>query len=684
MVEASASYTDSINYLEVAFSPQNQINDDIISQIGYFNIGDYIGDPRQRSSSAQLYPELNSLSEDYFKKYIKQYDLTDFVKLIKFFDNSLFKMIKDFIPVRTSLASGLVVKQHLLERNKYPQPQVSYENKIYTGSIDMVDISGGPGGVFNDLNAPAPEVRMEFSTVYDLNPLGQRAVTASLYSTIRGKIAEYEIPSGSIASASLKMYDGEKFYVEGKLNSPSFTSAPFIWSITPEDNQFNSPYIFIASAISFNNPSSNFEKLDFGSTPLLGDNVIYDEVNWEVNVNYLPKDTLYKQDVNFQRWDESFPSLIGEIPKLHDNQDEFYDGEFSGSVILVTNGELNEECNGVKNTQILPKIEYNIRLYGLDYGITGYGEVPWYTTPGDQAYDIGNFLSNSNNPLQGNISITKMKSGSIFPTYESPFYNQITESECEFIKISNFSKNGIDISNTTSNLSSISILYNSGPLNYKVLTILSSTPDYTCYQVTRPSSYPEPTSSSLHTVKIDMTGSLENRFNLFAPGGGVMTEATYSPITSISTNPYNFYNPTTGEININTYTQNPSSSFAAGPAFYDIEITGSITVTGGSELYAGIYPNENDNPITVTPTGSTTGDFSLKISNLDSQFPSILGYRFGIFTTDAFPLTASLDLTFSLIKIEPYSSTPYSASVGVEPFTLTKFQNTDCDVLLGK
>jgi hypothetical protein len=37
-------------------------------------------------------------------------------------------MIKDFIPARTSLASGIVIKQHLLERNKYPQPQVIQMN----------------------------------------------------------------------------------------------------------------------------------------------------------------------------------------------------------------------------------------------------------------------------------------------------------------------------------------------------------------------------------------------------------------------------------------------------------------------------------------------------------------------------------------------------------------------------
>ena len=60
--EASASYTPHINLLEVAFSPQNEINDDIIGQLGYFNLGDYIGDPRQRSSSLDYYPDLNNLS----------------------------------------------------------------------------------------------------------------------------------------------------------------------------------------------------------------------------------------------------------------------------------------------------------------------------------------------------------------------------------------------------------------------------------------------------------------------------------------------------------------------------------------------------------------------------------------------------------------------------------------------
>jgi len=167
---ASQSYTVNTNLLEVAFAPQDEINDDIISQIGFFNIGEYIGDPRQRSSSATSYPDLDALRDAYFQKYTSNYDLNDYIRLIKYFDNSLFKMIKDFVPARTSLASGVVIKQTLLERNKYPQPQVSQETVTYTGSIESTQLwdpitqqkyishslietfDGGAGGVFNTFN----------------------------------------------------------------------------------------------------------------------------------------------------------------------------------------------------------------------------------------------------------------------------------------------------------------------------------------------------------------------------------------------------------------------------------------------------------------------------------------------------------------------------------------------------
>jgi len=146
------NYTNNINYLEVAFSPQNEINEDIMDQMGFFNLGEYIGDPRQRFDRLDNYPDLDKLANSYFEKYTGNYNFTDYIRLIKYFDNSLFNMIKDFIPARTSLASGVVIKQNLLERSKYPQPLVTSSLNDFTGSIEMVFVTGGAGGSANNLN----------------------------------------------------------------------------------------------------------------------------------------------------------------------------------------------------------------------------------------------------------------------------------------------------------------------------------------------------------------------------------------------------------------------------------------------------------------------------------------------------------------------------------------------------
>jgi hypothetical protein len=58
-------------------------------------------------------------------------------------------MLKDYVPAKASLASGVVVKQHLLERNKYPVPQVDFTQAEYTASINIYQITGSDGGALN-------------------------------------------------------------------------------------------------------------------------------------------------------------------------------------------------------------------------------------------------------------------------------------------------------------------------------------------------------------------------------------------------------------------------------------------------------------------------------------------------------------------------------------------------------
>ena len=154
--------TPNSNYIEVAFSPTNQVDNDIINQMGNFNLGDYIGDPRQSTEDGKSYPALDILRDKYFSKYMNSYDIKDFIRLIKYFDNSLFKMIKDFTPARANLSSGVVIKQHILERNKQKRATVSYKDEQLTGSVkphiqdfeegNIYKEKGGTGGSFERYN----------------------------------------------------------------------------------------------------------------------------------------------------------------------------------------------------------------------------------------------------------------------------------------------------------------------------------------------------------------------------------------------------------------------------------------------------------------------------------------------------------------------------------------------------
>lgn len=144
-------YTKDLNYLEVAISPQNAINDDIINDLGYFNIDDFIGDPGYAASSS--YADLDWLRQDYFKKYIRKQNILDTIKLLSYYDNSLFKMIKDFVPAKVRLATGLTIKPHLLERSKYPNLKPQTQRPEFSGSMitlpylpnlnqDLVSVTG--------------------------------------------------------------------------------------------------------------------------------------------------------------------------------------------------------------------------------------------------------------------------------------------------------------------------------------------------------------------------------------------------------------------------------------------------------------------------------------------------------------------------------------------------------------
>ena len=140
--EKSLDYrTRDTHFIDVSFSPQNEINKDIIAQYGgTIDIDQYIGDPINDQNTS--YPELVSLNEQYYEKYDSRYIVKDFIRLISFYDNSLFKMIKDYVPERTEVSTGLTIKSPILERPKakrvkgtLDEKHQSYETTILSGEI---------------------------------------------------------------------------------------------------------------------------------------------------------------------------------------------------------------------------------------------------------------------------------------------------------------------------------------------------------------------------------------------------------------------------------------------------------------------------------------------------------------------------------------------------------------------
>jgi len=144
----SKSYTEDTNNLEVGFSPQDEVNDDIIATYGHGVISDAIADPRFITSSDYFYPKLRETAEDYFKKYT-QGNVWDYIRLIKYFDNSLFKAIKSYVPARSSVTTGVIIKQHMLERNRRPAVQITPNTTIAFGtSGSFVTSSADTGALY--------------------------------------------------------------------------------------------------------------------------------------------------------------------------------------------------------------------------------------------------------------------------------------------------------------------------------------------------------------------------------------------------------------------------------------------------------------------------------------------------------------------------------------------------------
>ena len=121
----------------VYLSPLNETDQDIAEQFGGLSIDDFIGNPTHLDD--EVYPDLERLQHEYFKKYTGNAKAQNYIRLIQHFDAALFQLIKKFIPYRANAQVGLVVEPSILHRSKIPTRLPVVEENHYSSSIVMPD-----------------------------------------------------------------------------------------------------------------------------------------------------------------------------------------------------------------------------------------------------------------------------------------------------------------------------------------------------------------------------------------------------------------------------------------------------------------------------------------------------------------------------------------------------------------
>lgn len=106
------------NKLGVFFAPSDVINEDIILSVANLDFGQYLGDPRDTYAERYFHGRLDRIADNYWKKWTTKQNFWDYIKLIKYYDLSLFNHLKKLLPARAKKNIGLLIEPTILERSK--------------------------------------------------------------------------------------------------------------------------------------------------------------------------------------------------------------------------------------------------------------------------------------------------------------------------------------------------------------------------------------------------------------------------------------------------------------------------------------------------------------------------------------------------------------------------------------
>jgi len=184
--------------LGVYLSPTDVINEDIIYSLADINFDDFIGDPRDEFEYS--YRTLEQKKHEYFKRYFGSNNFWDYMRILSYYDSSIFKTLKNFVPARAKSTMGYVVEPNILERTKEvigKKPETTspyYQNagefetglrisRFISGSDNIVKLSGTNPYYESVLVVNTGSRGTNIATLNKINELNPNTTEPTLYAT---------------------------------------------------------------------------------------------------------------------------------------------------------------------------------------------------------------------------------------------------------------------------------------------------------------------------------------------------------------------------------------------------------------------------------------------------------------------------------------------------------------------
>jgi hypothetical protein len=195
------------NKVGIFFAPTDVINNDIINSVADLNFDNYLGDPRDLYKLD--YRGLKYVANNYWKKYNSPNNFWDYIRLIKYYDQSMFPQLKKMVPARAKARVGVLIEPNIFERPKINMNQKpNADNFYYSASINATDAYIKVTGSFNIEN-----------TITDYNAytdvIKVYAYDSSSVLTVTGSFPYYEGSSSQAADMFINTSMWQRLNVPG-------------------------------------------------------------------------------------------------------------------------------------------------------------------------------------------------------------------------------------------------------------------------------------------------------------------------------------------------------------------------------------------------------------------------------------------------------------------------------------